>query len=78
MPWGIATSDAWISKRINPDIASKRLANLLQSWSLEIKDIMGGIGINAIESLRGNRIGSKRNRINETEAKILGVKMAGE
>ena len=55
-PWGIATSDPWISKRINPDIASKRLVNLLNSWSLEIKDIMGGMGINAIESLRGNRL----------------------
>ncbi len=76
-PWGIATSDPWISKRINPDIASKRLVNLLQSWSLEIKDMMGGMGINAIESLRGNRLALRGVGLSKTELKILGVKMAG-
>ena len=77
-PWGIATSDPWISKRINPDIASKRLVNLLNSWSLEIKDMMGGMGINAIESLRGNRLALRGVGLSEIELKILGVKMAGE
>jgi glutamate synthase domain-containing protein 2 len=77
-PWGIATSDPWISKRINPDIASKRLVNLLHSWSLEIKDMMGGMGINAIESLRGNRLALRAVGLTSTELKILGVKMAGE
>ena len=77
-PWGIATSDAWISKRINPDIASKRLVNLLNSWSIEIKDMMGGMGINAIESLRGNRLALRGVGLTKTELKILGVKMAGE
>lgn len=43
-PWGIATTDPWISKRVNPDIASKRLFNLLRGWSLEIKEMMGGWG----------------------------------
>jgi glutamate synthase domain-containing protein 2 len=76
-PWGIATSDPWISKRINPDIASKRLVNLLNSWSLEIKDMMGGMGINAIESLRGNRLALRGVGLSKTELKILGVKMAG-
>ena len=32
-PWGIATRDPWIGKRINPDIASERLVNLLRGWS---------------------------------------------
>ncbi len=77
-PWGIATSDPWISKRINPDIASQRLVNLLNSWSLEIKDMMGGMGINAIESLRGNRLALRGVGLTETELKILGVKMAGD
>lgn len=76
-PWGIATSDPWISKRINPDIASQRLINLLHSWSLEIKDMMGGMGINAIESLRGNRLALRGVGLTKTELKILGVKMAG-
>jgi glutamate synthase domain-containing protein 2 len=76
-PWGIATSDAWIGKRINPDIASQRLINLLHAWSIEIKDFMGGMGINAIESLRGNRLALRGVGLTKTEANILGVKMAG-
>ena len=67
-PWGIATSDPWISKRINPDIASKRLVNLLHSWSIEIKDMMGGMGINAIESLRGNRLALRGVGLSEDRA----------
>jgi glutamate synthase domain-containing protein 2 len=77
-PWGIATSDPWISKRLNPDIATERLVNLLNSWSLEIKDMMGGMGINAIESLRGNRLALRGVGLTETELKILSVKMAGD
>ncbi len=77
-PWGIATSDPWISKRVNPDIASERLANLLRGWSLEIKDMMGGMGINAIESLRGNRLALRGVGLTDTELKVLGVRMAGE
>jgi len=77
-PWGIATTDPWISKRINPDIASKRLVNLLRGWSMEIKEMMGGMGINAIESLRGNRLHLRGVALIDTELRILGVKMAGD
>jgi len=77
-PWGIATTDPWISKRINPDIASRRLVNLLRAWSLEIKEMMGGMGINAIESLRGNRLHLRGAGLTETELRILSVKHAGE
>ena len=76
-PWGIATNDPWIAKRVNPDIATERLVNLLRGWSLEIKDMMGGMGINAIESLRGNRLALRGVGLTDTELKILGVKMAG-
>lgn len=77
-PWGIATTDSWISKRVNPEIATKRLVNLLRSWSLEIKEMMGGMGINAIESLRGNRLHLRGVGLTDTELRILGVKMAGD
>ena len=76
-PWGIATNDPWTAKRVNPDIATERLVNLLRGWSLEIKDMMGGMGINAIESLRGNRLALRGVGLTDTELKILGVKMAG-
>ena len=52
--------------------------NLLRGWSLEIKDMMGGMGINAIESLRGNRLALRGVSMTKTELKILGVKMAGD
>ncbi|MEM2906021.1 MAG: glutamate synthase-related protein [Candidatus Bathyarchaeia archaeon] len=76
--WGIATSDPWIGKRVNPDIATRRLVNLLKGWSLEIKEMMGGMGINAIESLRGNRLHLRGVGLTDTELRILGVKMAGD
>jgi glutamate synthase domain-containing protein 2 len=77
-PWGITTTDPWIAKRLNPDIASQRLVNLLRGWSLEIKEMMGGMGINAIESLRGNRLHLRGVGLTETELRILGVKHAGD
>ena len=77
-PWGIATSDPWIGKRVNPDIATRRLVNLLRGWSLEIKEMMGGMGINAIESLRGNRLHLRGVGLTDTELRILSVKMAGD
>jgi glutamate synthase domain-containing protein 2 len=75
--WGICTSDPRLSKRINPDIGARRLANLLRGWSLEIKDMLGGMGINALESLRGNRLQLRGVGLSDTELEILGVRMAG-
>ncbi|MEM2370751.1 MAG: glutamate synthase-related protein [Candidatus Bathyarchaeia archaeon] len=77
-PWGIATTDPQISKRVDPDVAARRLLNLLQAWTLEIKEMMGGMGINSIESLRGNREQLRGVGLTDTELKILGIKMAGE
>jgi glutamate synthase domain-containing protein 2 len=77
-PWGIATTDPQIAQRLDPDVAAKRLVNLLQAWSLEIKEMLGAMGINAIESLRGNREQLRGVGLTETELKILGIKMAGE
>ena len=30
--------------------------NLMTAWKHEIKELMGGMGINSIEALRGNRL----------------------
>ena len=75
--WGICTTDPKLTKRINPDIGARRLSNLLRGWSLELKDILGGMGINAIESLRGNRLHLRGVGLTDTELEILGVRMAG-
>jgi len=75
--WGICTTDLALTKRINPEIGARRLVNLLRAWSLELKEILGGMGINALESLRGNRLHLRGVGLTDTELEILGVKMAG-
>lgn len=76
--WGICTQDPYLSKRINPEIASQRLVNLLRGWSHEIKEMLGGMGINAIESVRGNREHLRGVGLEDWELEVLGVKGAGE
>lgn len=76
--WGIATQDPFLTKRLNPEIGARRLVNLLRAWSLEIKEMLGGMGINAIESLRGNREQLRGVGLSDTELKLLGIKPAGE
>lgn len=76
--WGIATQDPYLTKRLNPEIGKERLVNLLRGWSLEIKEMLGGMGINAIESIRGNREQLRAVGLNQAELKLLGLKHAGE
>ncbi len=76
--WGIATQRPELVKRLNPDIGSQRLVNLVTAWQREIKEMMGGMGINSIEALRGNRLMLRGVGLNEKELEILGIKHAGE
>jgi len=76
--WGIATQVPELTKRLNPDIGYKRLINLLSAWQHEIMEMMGGMGINSIEGLKGNRLMLRGVGLNEKELEILGIKHAGE
>ena len=76
--WGIATQRPDLVKRLNPDIGSERLVNLMTAWRHEIMEIMGGMGINSIEALRGNRLMLRGVGLNEKELEILGISHAGE
>jgi len=76
--WGIATQDPELVKRLNPDIGSRRLVNLMDAWRHEIKELMGGMGINSIESLRGNRLMLRGVGLTAKELEILGISHAGE
>jgi len=76
--WGIATQRPDLVKRLNPNIGFRRLVNLLTAWQHEIKEMMGGMGINSIEALRGNRLMLRGVGLNEKELEILGIKHAGE
>ena len=76
--WGIATQRPDLVKRLNPDLGCGRLVNLITAWQHEIKEMMGGMGINSIEALRGNRLMLRGVGLNEKELQILGIKHAGE
>ncbi len=76
--WGLTTSDPFLTRRLNPDIGARRLTNLLRGWSLELKDMLGGLGVNAIESLRGNRLHLRGIGLTDRELDVLGVRMVGE
>lgn len=76
--WGIATQRPELVKRLNPDIGSERLVNLLTAWRHEIMELMGGMGINSIEALRGNRLMLRGINLTEKELEILGISHAGE
>lgn len=76
--WGIATQRADLVKRLNPKEGRTRLNNLVSAWTFEIKEMMGGMGINSIEALRGNRLMLRGIGLTEKELEVLGIKIAGE
>ncbi|MCM1523470.1 MAG: glutamate synthase-related protein [Ruminococcus sp.] len=76
--WGIATQRPDLVKRLNPDVGYKRLVNLVHAWDHEIKEMMGGMGINSIEALRGNRLMLRGIGLSQKELDILGIMHAGE
>lgn len=76
--WGIATQQPELVKRLNPEIGSKRLINLMNAWRHEIMELMGGMGINSIEALRGNRLMLRGIGLTDKELAILGISHAGE
>lgn len=76
--WGIATQNPQLVKRLNPEKGANQAANLLRGWKHEIKEILGGMGINALESLRGNRLMLRGVGMSDKELQILGIKAAGE
>lgn len=76
--WGIATQRPELVKRLNPEIGYQRLVNLITAWTHEIEEMMGGMGINSIEALRGNRLMLRGIGLTEKELQILGIKHAGE
>ena len=76
--WGIATQRPELVKRLDPEWGAERLQNLMTAWKHEIKELMGGMGINSIEALRGNRLMLRGVGMTEKELEILGIAHAGE
>jgi glutamate synthase domain-containing protein 2 len=75
--WGITTQDPELTRRIDPPSHSKRVVNLIHAWSNELEEILGALGVNAIESLRGSRERLRGIGLDEQTLNILGVKPAG-
>ena len=76
--WGIATQRPELVARLDPEEGARRLVNLITAWRHELMEIMGGMGINSIEALRGNRLMLRGIGLNEKELSILGIAHAGE
>ena len=75
--WGIATQRPELVRRLDPEWGAERLVNLVRGWEHEIKDVMGAMGINAIESLRGNRERLRGLGLDSETLRTLGVKAVG-
>ncbi|MCR5824886.1 MAG: 4Fe-4S binding protein [Lachnospiraceae bacterium] len=76
--WGIATQRPDLVSRLDPEVGSRRLVNLMNAWNHEIMEMMGGMGINSIEALRGNRLMLRGIGLTGKELEILGIGHAGE
>ena len=76
-PWGIATQRPDLVQRLDPDVASKQVANLIHAWTMEITELMGAAGVNSIESLRGNRDRLRGYMLDENLLNVLDVKPVG-
>ena len=66
-----------MTARLDPEIYAERLINLVHAWEHELKEILGALGINAVESLRGNRERLRGVGLDAETLDILGVKPAG-
>lgn len=75
--WGIATQKPELVRRVDPDWGTSQLVNLIRAWSLELKEILGALGLNAIESLRGSRERLRGVGLEQPVLDILGIKHAG-
>ncbi len=76
--WGIATQRPELVRRLDSEEGAARLVRLMTAWRHEIKELMGGMGINAIEALRGNRLMLRGVNLTERELAVLGIAHAGE
>lgn len=75
--WGITTQRPELTARLDPEVYAERLINLVRAWKHELMEILGALGINAIESLRGNRERLRGVGLDSHTLDMLGVKPAG-
>ena len=76
--WGLTTHKPELMRRLDPEWGAERLTNLVTAWSNELKEILGAVGVNAIESLRGSRERLRGVGLDAQTCEIIGVKAAGQ
>ncbi|MEE9614480.1 MAG: glutamate synthase-related protein [Thermodesulfobacteriota bacterium] len=75
--WGITSQRPELTVRLDPEVYAERLINLIRGWEHELKEILGALGVNAVESLRGSRERLRGVGLDAQTLDILGVKPAG-
>lgn len=75
--WGITTQRPELVRRLDPEVYGEKLYNLISAWSHEIQEVLGAMGVNSIESLRGSRERLRGVELTDAELKVLGIKHAG-
>jgi glutamate synthase domain-containing protein 2 len=75
--WGLTTQKPELTRRVDPEWGAERLTNLVHAWSHELQEILGALGVNAVESLRGSRERLRAIGLDQQTCEILGVKPAG-
>jgi len=75
--WGLTTQKPELTRRVDPEWGAERLTNLIHAWSHELQEILGALGVNAVESLRGSRERLRAVGLDAQTCEILGVKPAG-
>jgi glutamate synthase domain-containing protein 2 len=75
--WGLTTQKPELTRRVDPEWGAERLTNLVHAWSHELQEILGALGVNAVESLRGSRERLRSIGLDAQTCEILGVKPAG-
>jgi glutamate synthase domain-containing protein 2 len=75
--WGLTTQKAELTRRVDPEWGAERLTNLVNAWSHELQEILGALGVNAVESLRGSRERLRSIGLDAQTCEIIGVKPAG-
>jgi len=75
--WGLTTQKPELTRRVDPEWGAERLVNLVHAWNHELQEILGALGVNAVESLRGSRERLRAVGLDAQTCEILGVKPAG-
>jgi glutamate synthase domain-containing protein 2 len=75
--WGITTQDPELTRRIDPVWGAEQISNLVKAWSAELEEMLGAMGVNAVESLRGSRERLRGLGLDAGTLEMLGVKAAG-